>query len=231
MTTKSIIATLLAALLVLPKAALAIEYYNRQLCSDHQQYTCITVKKGDTWDKLFPDPKKQDIVKKINRMNVELTRGMMLAIPNDLDQDPLAFAPFPTRITPIGRTAIIVDLKNEAFAAYNIFGLLVHWGPVSGGRGWCSDIDSGCHTPVGVYYVQSKGGPGCVSSKFPVPYGGAHMAYCMYFHGGYALHASEVPGYNASHGCVRLFYKDAEWLNKDFVDDNEKTATEVIVRQ
>jgi len=33
----------------------------------------------------------------------------------------------------------------------------------------------------------------------------------MFFHGGFALHGSpSVPGYNASHGCVRLFDDDAE---------------------
>lgn len=233
MTTRSTLATLLIALSVLPKITLATEYYNKQLCSDQKQYTCIKIKKGDTWEKLFPDPQKQDIVKKINRMNIRLSPGMTIAIPNNLDQNPdqLLFAPFPTRIATSGRTVIIVDLTTKAFAAYNIFGLLVHWGPVSGGRGWCPDTGSGCNTPLGVHYVQSKGGAGCISSKFPIPDGGAPMAYCMYFHGGYALHASELPGYNASHGCVRLFREDAEWLNKNFVDTNAKTATEVIVRK
>ncbi len=45
------------------------------------------------------------------------------------------------------------------------------------------------------------------------------MPYCMHFSGGYALHGSPtVPGYNASHGCVRLFTEDAKWLNQHFVD-------------
>jgi len=45
----------------------------------------------------------------------------------------------------------------------------------------------------------------------------------MYFHGGFALHGSyEVPGFNASHGCVRLFVPDAEWLNQDFTAGGQK---------
>lgn len=52
------------------------------------------------------------------------------------------------------------------------------------------------------------------------------MPYCMFFKGGYAIHASDVPGYNASHGCVRVFYEDAEWLNREFAD----IGTSVIVR-
>lgn len=232
MTIKSIIVALLVASLAFSNAALAAsKYYSRQLCSN-PKYTCIKVKRGYTWDKLFPDPIKQDIIRKINRMNVELTPGIILAIPNNLEQDnPLAFAPFPTRITPFDRTVIMVDLEKEAFAAYDTSGSLVHWGPVSGGQDWCPDVGRACHTPVGIYYVQSKEGPDCFSSKYPVPYGGAPMPYCMYFHGGYALHGSEeVPGYNASHGCVRLFYEDAEWLNKNFVEFGKKN-TEIIVRQ
>lgn len=230
MSIKSTLAVLLIILLTLSNTAFANKHYNKQLCSD-PKYTCIKIKRGATWDKLFPDLRKQDVIKRINRMNVELTPGMILALPNDLEaRDPLVFAPFPVRITPFDRTVIIVDLENEAFAAYDTLGALVHWGPISAGQDWCPDIGKGCHTPTGTYYVQSKGGPGCYSSKFPIPDGGAPMPYCMYFHGGYALHASaEVPGYNASHGCVRLFYEDAKWLNKNFIETGKK-STEVIVR-
>ncbi|MCX7124554.1 MAG: L,D-transpeptidase, partial [Gammaproteobacteria bacterium] len=34
----------------------------------------------------------------------------------------------------------------------------------------------------------------------------------------FALHGSTLPGYNASHGCVRLFFDDAKWLNQDFLN-------------
>jgi L,D-transpeptidase ErfK/SrfK len=227
---KSTVVILLMVLLTLSNTALTTEYYNKKLCSN-PEYTCIKVKPGYTWDKLFPDPRKQAIVKKVNRMNVQLTPGMMIALPNNLEQDDsLRFAPFPIRVTPLGRTVIIVDLEDAAFAAYDTFGSLVYWGPISAGKGWCSDIGRGCHTPTGTYYVQSKGGRYCYSSKYPLPDGGAPMPYCMYFHGGFALHASStVPGYNASHGCVRLFYEDAEWLNKNFVETGTK-STQVIVR-
>jgi lipoprotein-anchoring transpeptidase ErfK/SrfK len=49
----------------------------------------------------------------------------------------------------------------------------------------------------------------------------------MFFHGGYALHGSnDVPGYNASHGCVRLVTEDAKWLNTQFVN----VGTRVIIK-
>lgn len=229
---KSIILILFITITVFTKSAFAGEkYYNKQLCSN-SGYTCIKIKPGYTWNRLFPDVRKQAIVKKINRMNVELTPGMILALPNNLEQmDPLLFSPFPARIVPFDRTVIIIDLDDQAFAAYDILGSLVNWGPVSAGRDYCPDVGRGCRTPTGRYFIQSKEGPGCISSKYPIPYGGAPMPYCMFFHGGYALHASsDVPGYNASHGCVRLFYEDALWLNKKFVEIGHK-STEVIIRK
>ena len=42
----------------------------------------------------------------------------------------------------------------------------------------------------------------------PVPPGcyfeGASMPYFMRFHGGIGMHTGYLPGYNASHGCVRM---------------------------
>jgi L,D-transpeptidase ErfK/SrfK len=221
---------IIVLVLLLAASNITFANYSKQLCSD-PNYTCIKVKRGSTWDQLFPDLKTQNIVRKINRMNIELSPGMIIALPNHMDKyDPLLYAPFPQRISPLRRTVIVVDLDEQAFAAYDTFGALVYWGPVSAGKSYCPDIGRSCRTPIGIYYVQNKGGTDCHSSKYPIPNGGAPMPYCMYFHGGYAMHASaEVPGYNASHGCVRLFLSDAEWLNKNFVELGEN-KTAVIVR-
>lgn len=44
------------------------------------------------------------------------------------------------------------------------------------------------------------------------------MPYCMFFQGGFAIHgSSDLPGHHASHGCVRVLVKDAQWLNEEFV--------------
>lgn len=225
------IIVLLIATFLLSNSVFAEKRYGETLCHN-PQYTCIKIKHGDTWDRLFPDHRTQDTIKRINRMNIELESGMVIALPNELDKlDPMMFAPFPIRITPFDRTVIVVDLSDRAFAAYDTFGALVYWGPVSGGRDYCPDVGRRCQTPVGTYYMQSKQGAACFSTKYPVGKGGAKMPFCMYFHGGYAMHAStEVPGYNASHGCVRLFYQDAEWLNKNFISLGQK-STEVIVRE
>lgn len=124
--------------------------------------------------------------------------------------------PFPSKIS--GGNIIKVDLGRLAWGAYDDEGNLVKWGRASGGKNYCPDIRRGCRTITGTYTIYSKKGSGCKSSRFPVGKGGAPMPYCMFFKGGYAMHGSNsVPGYNASHGCVRVPPSDAQWLNQDFV--------------
>jgi len=127
-------------------------------------------------------------------------------------------SPFPLHRDTNGHKLLLVSLSQQAFGAYNTEGQLVYWGPISGGKGYCPDIGRGCSTVTGKFKVYRKQGPGCVSSKFPIETnGGAPMPYCMHFKGGFALHGSTLPGYNDSHGCVRLFFDDAKWLNQKFI--------------
>lgn len=198
--------------------------FGSQYCNDNQ-FTCYKVKKGDTWEKLFSDEAQRDLVMRINRINTRLYAGMQIAIPKSTSANIniMDYSPLPKKITASGEKTIIVSISNLAFGAYNDDGTLEKWGPVSTARGYCPDIGHGCHTATGKFHIYLKEGAGCVSSKFPVGRGGAPMPYCMFFHGGYALHGSyEVPGYNASHGCVRMFVNDAKWLNQEFTagEDN-----------
>lgn len=204
--------------------------FSAELCKS-PQYTCHVSKRGDTWAKLFPDTEQRDLVMRINRMNTRLYSGIKIAIPNDLSTATLLeFAPFPKQIEALGKKSIVVSLDKLAFGAYDAEGNLQHWGPVSGGKSYCSDLGRGCRTKSGSFTIYSKGSSSCVSSKFPLGKGGAPMPYCMFFHGGFALHGSpEVPGYNASHGCVRMFTQDAKWLNQDFTAGERSVA--VVVNQ
>jgi len=61
------------------------------------------------------------------------------------------------------------------------------------------------------------------------------MPHCMYFYRGYGFHGSnQVPGVHASHGCIRTFHEDAEWLNEEFIEvpsrRNNFKGTKVIIR-
>ena len=64
---------------------------------------------------------------------------------------------------------VLVDLKKMAFAAYNPYGKQVYWGPISGGKGWCTDVGQPCHTVVGRFKMDRKKAADCISKKFPLP--------------------------------------------------------------
>ena len=128
-----------------------------------------------------------------------------------------------------GNKVFIFDPNSYSWAAYDENGQRVNTGKASGGANYCPDIDRACRTPVGSYKVVREGSESCKSGTYPIKTGGgAPMPYCMHFgHVGYAIHASnDVPdNRNASHGCIRVTYKSAKWLNKEFID----VGTEVIV--
>lgn len=122
------------------------------------------------------------------------------------------------------RTFVFSPQKLMWFAYEN--GELINSGRASGGSNYCRDLGHRCHTPVGIFQVFSKGSPDCRSTRFPLPYGGAPMPYCMFFRGGFAIHGSnEVPDYNASHGCIRVEPGAARWLSENFI----RYGTRVVV--
>lgn len=129
---------------------------------------------------------------------------------------------FPSKMISTGKREIHFSPVYLAWAAYDEQGHLVKTGAASGGADWCADIGSRCRTPAGKYNVQRIMTKHYRSKSFPRRadgnHGGAPMAYAMFFHRGYALHHSaSLPQRNASHGCVRLDYQSAQWLNTKFV--------------
>lgn len=222
-----LLAALLIVFLVMHGDSFAARGWLLQsLCNDPRLY-CLVVAKGETWYTLFPNPQRRELVQRINRMNTALWPGMRIAAPRNLDATNwMEYTPFSPYRAPSGRKMIIYSPALNAWAAYGPAGNIIRWGPASSGQNWCPDLGRPCHTPSGNFKIYEKRGPGCISTKFPKPYGGAPMPYCMFFKGGFAMHGSRgVPGYNASHGCVRMFVDDAQWLNKDFAD----VGTQVII--
>ena len=232
-----IMASMLLIVSVATNAADKPMYYGLGLC-DYPDYKCIKVARGQTWEKLFPDETQRDLVQRVNRTYNYLWAGKEIVVPRNLDQVTLFdLSPFPLKIDPLrNRKQIIVDQEKLAWGAYDANGQLVKWGPVSSGSDKCSDNSSPtCRTQTGVFDVFSKENEKCKSNMFPLGRGGAKMPYCMYFHKGLALHGSnDIPGYRASHGCVRMFVQDAKWLNHEFVEISDKennfTGTIVVIR-
>jgi hypothetical protein len=121
----------------------------------------------------------------------------------------------------------IFSPKTLKWKAINNQGKIVRSGKGSGGRKYCKDVRRACKTPTGTFHIISKRGAGCSSSKYPLGKGGARMPYCMFFSKHYAIHgSSDVPNYNASHGCVRVKTHDAKWLHKNFIH----VGTKVIIK-
>lgn len=209
--------------LIISQTALSKQRFGESLC-DVSDYFCIKVKPGESWESLFPNLEERDIVRRINRMNIPLRQGMTLAVPKNIERLTIYdVSPFPRYIESDGEKTIYVSQKQLAWGAYDEAGELIWWGPISSGTGHCSQRDNFCRTPGGSFRIIRKQDIECVSTAFPRRsngnHGGAEMPYCMHFFRGYALHGSStVPGYRASHGCVRMFIEDARWLNEEFIN-------------
>lgn len=211
--------------------------YGQILCKS-PGYLCKRIKRGQSWGSLYPDAHERDIVMRINRMNTQVWAGMVIAVPENLEEaDIMELSPFANKIPSPGEKLIVIDPSVNAWGAYNPEGTLVRWGPAAAGSDWCRDIDEPCHTHPGSFRIFSLGSSDCISHKFPLPKGGAPMPYCMYFNNGQALHGEPrgLPGFNASHGCVRLYVNDAEWLRYDFAEgpdaSNNFRGTHVLVKE
>jgi len=178
----------------------------------------------DTWETMFPDKKERKIVKKINRMNIELELGDVVAVPDTLHKKTLYdFSPFlfkikphripfsPTRTKSVtgadegpshpriaarSEKVLIYDLKLMAWAAYDEEGWLVRWGPGVGGKDFCEDIEQACLTPTGEMRIISVRGPDARSTKYPLGCSGASCAEMPWF--------MEFHGGYGFHGSDRL---------------------------
>ena len=190
------------------------KYYGKNLC-DNGMYTCIALKKSDTWQTLFPDRYQRELVQRINRTNQGLWNRNWILVPNDINRDYMDFSPLPEKFYNDNSKTILIDLSELAFGAYDQDGDLLYWGPVNPGQQASQTVQGNN------FQIYRKGGADCWSKKFE-----SKIPYCMFFHGGYAIHGFSMPGYAASHGCVRVYTDDALWLNKNFAD----YKTKVIVQ-
>jgi hypothetical protein len=126
-----------------------------------------------------------------------------LLVPGVWSDDPLVYSPFP-REWPSAEglpKAIVVDQPMQAFAAYERGGL-VRWGPVSTGR-------KETPTPEGSFNLtwRARSRRSTANEEWLLEW---------YFNfvneRGVSFHLYELPGHPASHACVRLLLRDAQWL-------------------
>ena len=149
-------------------------------------------------------PAEIALLEQLNRADeAHLGRLPAVVVPLSWTDDDLSYSVLPRRYAAANAasTLLVVYLPGQLFGAYE-FGTLVRWGPISsGGRA--------SPTSPGLYNLnwRSPGRSSTVNPEWFMPW---------YFNfgnrEGLAFHAYSLPGYPASHGCIRLLERDATWL-------------------
>ena len=100
--------------------------------------------------------------------------------------------------------SIVINLSNQKIYAKEN-GHIIFSGNISSGM-------KGHRTPRGVYRIIEKDRHH-ISNLYPEPDGGAEMPYMLRLtNGGIAIHQGYLPGYPASHGCIRVTRRTAKKL-------------------
>ena len=126
-----------------------------------------------------------------------------IVVPGEWDRDEIVYSPMPPTCewAAAHAKAIVVHQPAQAFGAYES-GRLMRWGPVSTGR-------KETPTPAGEYNLTWR------SRKRRSTDNDAWLLE-WYFNfineRGVSFHQFDLPGYPASHACVRLLQRDAMWL-------------------
>ena len=151
----------------------------------------------------FTDSQLQ-VLEKLNRCDLtHLDQQRTVIVPETWRADELRYSPLPMRYAWVASypKALIIYQPAQVFGGYE-HGRLVRWGPVSTGR-------KGAQTPSGFFHLnwKSTGRHSTVDSDWFMP-------WYFNFHNrlGLSLHEYSLPGYPASHACVRLLKRDAQWL-------------------
>jgi hypothetical protein len=140
----------------------------------------------------------------LNRSDIpHLFRLRQIVVPNVWDPNPLVYSPLPQEYPSSANLEklLIVHQPSQVFGGYE-FGRLVRWGPVSSGRKATS-------TPSGLFHLNWR-------SRRRHSTDNANWILEWYFNfqnqRGISFHQYALPGYPASHACVRLLESDAQWL-------------------
>jgi lipoprotein-anchoring transpeptidase ErfK/SrfK len=126
-----------------------------------------------------------------------------LLVPVAWSEAVLTYSPFPQTwpAAEPSAKAIVVHQAMQAFGAYEN-GRLVRWGPVSTGR-------KETPTPKGAFNLTWRARKRRSTDN-------ADWLLEWYFNfvnaRGVSFHLFDLPGYPASHACVRLLFPDAQWL-------------------
>lgn len=155
------------------------------------------------FNKQFSEEERYTILA-LNRLDSKNKwRADTLAIPDKIDKSLMSYTPFPTHLD------ILKDVKKIVFfsypiQAYSLYenGKLVKWGPTSMGK-------KSAQTKRGLMFANWKKelAISTVDSEWKLPYNvNVHNTL------GIGWHQYDLPGFPASHSCLRLLMDDAKEL-------------------
>jgi hypothetical protein len=126
-----------------------------------------------------------------------------LVVPAKIDTTLMAYSPFPMQLDVLSdvKKFVVFSYPIQAYAVYSN-GSLVKWGPTSMGK-------KTAQTTRGLMFAnwKKKLAISTVKSEWKLPYN-----FNIHNTGGIGWHQYDLPGYPASHSCLRLLMKDAIWL-------------------
>ncbi len=168
----------------------------------YSSITLVTDKPGkEVTDAVGPE--NLDTVLSLNRIDQKhFQKGQTIVYPSRYD-DPFSLSSFPRNVPELVQVPkiILVDQRVQEFAVYEN-GSLIRFGAVSTGK-------KSTQTPSMLYHTNWKGRlvTSTVDDEWIMPW---------YFNlanfDGVSMHQYDLPGYPASHSCVRLSEKDAMWM-------------------
>ncbi len=130
-------------------------------------------------------------------------RAQTLIIPESFEEDFLKYTPFPLQVDLLKEVEKLV-VFSYSYHAFGVFenGKLVKWGPSSLGK-----KDS--PTKKGLHFTnwKKKLAISTVDSDWKLPYN-----FNIHNTLGIGWHQYDLPGFHASHSCLRLLEADAKWL-------------------
>ena len=169
------------------------------------KYSIITI--NDSMRKQFrKDHTKEqlEMIAALNRIDGnKLLYLDSIVVMDSLNEEWLSYSPFPDSIPLVSdiNKIIFISYPIQAFSFY-VKGKLVYWGPVSMGK-------KSTPTPLGFFHTNWK-------SKLQISTENPEWLLPWYFNivnsSGVSFHQYQLPGYPASHACIRLREQDAHWI-------------------
>ncbi len=187
-----------------------------------------TLENTKEWLKTNKSAEELEIALAVNRTDKQFfTKMDSVIIPTDVSGDISFYLPFPVEVPFLTEVHKILffSYPTQTFAAYEN-GILIYTGPTNMGK-------KKYQTPTGLFFCNWKAEEtiSTVDDEWKLLWN-----FNIANKGGIGFHQYDLPGYPASHSCLRLQEKDAkylyEWADQWVLADNENVkfkGTPVIV--